>query len=137
MSSARQIAANRRNAQRSSGPRTAAGKKKVGDNALRHGLAAAASRDPNIDTQINRLAKAIAKEARDATQREQASVIAESEIMLLRVRAARINIFEQVLSGMGAEGVIGRSQLKQMNRLERYERRALSRRQRAIGTYKV
>ncbi len=134
MSSARQIAANRRNAQRSSGPRTAAGKKKVGGNALRHGLAAAASRDPNIDSQIKRLAKAIAKEARDATQREQASVIAESEITLLRVRAARINIFEQVLSGIGTEGVIGRSQLEQLNRLERYERRALSRRQRAIRT---
>jgi hypothetical protein len=134
MSSARQIAANRRNAQRSSGPRTAAGKQKVGDNALRHGLAAAASRDPNIDAQIKRLAKAIAKEAQDATQREQASVIAESEIMLLRVRAARINIFEQILSGIGTEGVIGRSQLEQLNRLERYERRALSRRQRAIDT---
>jgi hypothetical protein len=132
MSSARQIAANRRNAQRSSGPRTAAGKKKVGDNALRHGLAAAALRDPEIDSQIERLAKALVREARDATPREQALVIAESEITLLRVRAARINIFEQVLSGMGAEGVIGQSQLEQLERLERYERRALSRRQRAI-----
>jgi hypothetical protein len=134
MSSDRQIAANRRNAQRSSGPRTAAGKKKVGGNALRHGLAAAVLRDPNIEAQIKRLAEALVREARDATQREQALVIAESEITLLRVRAARIDIFEQVLSGIGTEGVIGKSQLEQLNGLERYERRALSRRQRAIRT---
>jgi hypothetical protein len=132
MSSARQIAANKRNAQRSSGPRTAVGKKKVGGNALRHGLAAAALRDPDIEAQIKRLTEALAREAGDATQREQALVIAESEITLLRVRAARINLFEQVLSGIGTEGVIGKSQLEQLNRLERYERRALSRRQRAI-----
>jgi hypothetical protein len=132
MSSARQIAANRRNAQRSSGPRTAAGKKKVGGNALRHGLAAAGLRDPDIDAQIKRLAKVLTREAPDAAQREQAFVIAESEITLLRVRAARTKIFEQVLSGTGPEGVIGQTQLEQLKRLERYERRAFSRRQGAM-----
>jgi hypothetical protein len=132
MSSARQIAANRRNAKRSCGPRTAAGKKKVGGNAVRHGLAAATLRDPEIDAQIKRLADALAGEAPRTTRREQALVIAESEMTLLRVRAARTKIFEQVLSGAGGEGVIRKSQLEQLKRLERYERRALSRRQRAI-----
>ena len=39
MSSERQIAANRRNAQRSTGPRTALGKSHSGGNARKHGLA--------------------------------------------------------------------------------------------------
>ena len=41
MTSARQVAANRRNAQRSTGPRTAAGKAAAAGNARRHGLTAA------------------------------------------------------------------------------------------------
>jgi len=45
------------------GVSSAAGKKKVGRNALRHGLAAATLRDPDIDAQIKRLAKALVREA--------------------------------------------------------------------------
>jgi hypothetical protein len=40
MASERQIAANRRNAQKSSGPRSVAGKTRASRNAYRHGLAA-------------------------------------------------------------------------------------------------
>jgi hypothetical protein len=42
MASARQIAANRRNAQRSTGPRTLAGKQRSSHNAVKHGLTAEA-----------------------------------------------------------------------------------------------
>ena len=38
MTSERQIAANRRNAQHSTGPRTTAGKSAVAQNAIRHGM---------------------------------------------------------------------------------------------------
>jgi hypothetical protein len=65
---------------------------------------------------------------------------------LLRVRAVRTSIFEQMLLAMGAAGqepseqllgslhagVIGGSHFEQLRRLERYERRAFSRRQGAI-----
>ena len=40
MASDKQIAANRRNAQKSTGPKTLAGKRKCRRNALRHGLTA-------------------------------------------------------------------------------------------------
>ncbi len=44
MATQKQIEANRRNAQRSTGPRTEEGKRRVSDNAIRHGLAASPSR---------------------------------------------------------------------------------------------
>ena len=141
------IAANRRNAQRSSGPRSVAGKLNVGRNALRHGLSAATPRDPGIAAEVDRLATAIGGENADAAQSEQALIIAESELTLLRVRAVRTSIFEQMLVATGAAntqepsaqllgrrhaGVIGRPPLEQLRRLERYERRAFSKRQGAI-----
>src|SRR5262245_29782723 len=147
MTSESKVAANWRNSLRSSGPRTVAGKLTVSRNALRHGLAAATPRDPGIAAEVDRLATAIGGENADAAQREQARIIAESERTLLRVRAVRTSIFEQMLVATGAAdtqepseqllgrrhaGVIGRPALEQLRRLERYERRAFSRRQTAI-----
>jgi hypothetical protein len=145
MTSESKIAANRRNSRRSSGPRSAAGKLTVSRNALRHGLAAVTLRDSGIAAEVDRLATAIGGEDADAGQREQALIIAESELTLLRMRAVRTNILEQMLATYTEEGgsrgdqpngllpdVIGRSHLEQLRRLERYERRAFSRRQTAI-----
>ena len=91
------------------------------------------------------MATAIAGENADAVQREQALIIAESELSLLRVRAVRTNILEQMRATAAEEGgsrgdqanavlpgVIGGAYLDQLRRLERYERRAFSRRQGAI-----
>jgi hypothetical protein len=91
------------------------------------------------------LATAIGGENADAVQREQALIIAESEITLLRVRAVRTSIFEQMLLATDAAGpqepieqLLGRlhagviGHFDQLRRLERYERRAFSRRQGAI-----
>ena len=141
MASDRKSAANRRNSRRSSGPRTVAGKLKVSRNALRHGLAAATLRDSGIAAEVDRLATAIGGENADAAQREQALIIAENEITLLRVRTVRTKIFEQLLAATGAElgrggaGGIGSSHFEQLRRLERYERRAFSRRQSAIRIF--
>jgi hypothetical protein len=147
MASDRKIVANRRNSLRSSGPRTVAGKLTVSRNALWHGLAAATLRDSGIAAEVDRLATAIGSENADAVQRERALIIAESELTLLRVRAVRTSIFEQMLVATGAAdiqepseqllgrlhtGVIGSSHFEQLRRLERYERRAFSRRQSAI-----
>ena len=130
MTSATKIAANRRNSRRSSGPRTAYGKLRVSRNALRHGLAAATLRNPEIAVDVDRLATAIASEQGDPAQREQALIIAESELSLLRVRAVRTNILEQMLATKGSSrgdranavlpGVIGGAYLDQLRRLERY-----------------
>ena len=102
MTSETKIAANRRNSRQSSGPRTADGKLRVSRNALRHGLAAAPLRNPEIAADVDRLATVIASEQGDPAQREQALIIAESELSLLRVRAVRTNILEQMLATEGS-----------------------------------
>jgi hypothetical protein len=55
MATARQIAANRRNAQRSTGPRTAAGKSTSSRNALRHGLSRPQEMNAVTEAEINQL----------------------------------------------------------------------------------
>jgi hypothetical protein len=59
------------------------GKLRVSRNALRHGLAAATLVIRGSRSQADRLATAIAGEHADAAQREQALIIAESELTLL------------------------------------------------------
>src|SRR5262245_45423345 len=66
-------------------------------NALRHGLRAIVLRSPAISTEIDRLATAICGKDADPADREQALIIAESELVLLRVRAARVHVIEQMV----------------------------------------
>ena len=63
MSSERQIAANRENSKKSTGPRSRRGKWRASRNAARHRLAAVNFGDRRIcDDQVQRLAKAICKD---------------------------------------------------------------------------
>ena len=93
MTSERQIAANRENAGRSTGPKTRRGKSRASRNAVRHGLAGAnfsASTD-----RVEHLAKALCRGKPDPFLYEQAVIIAESHILLARIRAARIAAVER------------------------------------------
>src|SRR5262245_33762423 len=147
MPSDRKIAANRQNSQRSTGPRTALAKKRIRRNALRHGLAATIVNAPGIPAETNRLAQAICGSDTGPAQREQAQIIAECELLLLRVRAARLKIFEEISSRAPVPRsdeppVLSHQQdatscLERLMRLERYERRVLSRRQYAIRAFSV
>ena len=146
MTSERKIAANQRNARRSSGPRTVQGKLRVSRNALRHGLASVTTRAQVIAGELDRLTTAIAGENADAAQREQALIIAESELILMRARAARVDVIEQMAPITATQKPDGPrstpvspheagndlSCLKQLMTLDGYERRALSRRKRAL-----
>jgi hypothetical protein len=138
------IAANRRNAQRSTGPRTASAKMRVRRNAVRHGLAALIIKDRLIPAEVDQLATAIFSTDAVAVNREQALVIAECEVALRRVRAARVQLLEQMILLSQKRGPeVSRpipkqgmhnypSCLKQLLRLDRYEGRALARRKRAM-----
>src|SRR6266508_2358582 len=95
MSSTRQISANQQNARKSTGPRTRRGKVRASHNAVRHGLAAVNFGDSGVSDQVQRLAKAICKDESDPFRYEQAVIIAESQILLTRVRAARIAAIER------------------------------------------
>jgi hypothetical protein len=147
MPSDRKIAANRQNSQRSTGPRTALAKKRTRHNALRHGLAAAILNAPGLRTETTRLAQAICGSHTGPAQREQAEIIAQCELLLLRVRAARVKTFEEISSKTPVQRsdeppVLSHQQdatscFDQLMRLERYERRLLSRRNYAIRAFSV
>jgi len=124
MSSERRRRANRRNARKCTGPRTAGGKARSARNALRHGLARPAGLDPQLVQAIGRLAHAIAGEGASPDRRERAGRIAAAHVDVMRVRQAKRDLYSQSLSC--DEFSI------QVEKLDRYERRALSRRKLAM-----
>jgi hypothetical protein len=96
MTSARKIAANRINAQRSCGPRSTVGKGRVSSNAFRHGLAALKHFDAMRPRDIDLMARALCGDDIDPLLFEQAHVIAESDLLLHCVRAERIAVIERL-----------------------------------------
>src|SRR5262249_13061805 len=91
MTSERKIQANRRNAQRSTGPRSRKGKRRVSKNALRHGLATRILDDPEKSPQVEQLVRALAPEGRP-DRLQLARIVAEAELEVIRVRTARRNL---------------------------------------------
>jgi hypothetical protein len=129
MASDRQIAANRRNAKESTGPRSEAARGRLRLNALRHGLAVAIGTDPALQGDVAKLAKMLSRGEQQVS--ESAREAAEAELDLLRIRKLRASQFETYFAN-GATP----DRLVELNdnlaKLERYERRAFSRRKRAI-----
>jgi hypothetical protein len=134
MTSDRKIESNRKNAQKSTGPRSEAGQRRSRRNALHHGLAIAIGSDPSFSEDIKRLASALAQGRSGLNIREIALQVAEAEIDLLRIRKLRASRFNSIL-GNPEPKLDDHSQLdEELAKLERYERRAFSRRKRALRT---
>jgi hypothetical protein len=136
MATDRQIAANRRNGSLGRGPKTSAGKARSSRNALKHGLSIPVSRDKTLRRKIAVLARILAQ-SEAGNVFGQARAAAEAEFELARARA----VIEAVLTRAGntAEWNGGPEQgtalinvLPKLQRLERYERRAFSKRKRAL-----
>jgi hypothetical protein len=94
VTSKRQLAANRANSAKSTGPRTKAGKSAAKLNARLHGLATAVQSEPGADAEIERMARAIADEAERPDLIEHARRIAEAELDLRRIRRARVTLMK-------------------------------------------
>jgi hypothetical protein len=94
MTSQRRLNANRANARASTGPKTKAGKARVGRNALRHGLATSVLSDVTWAPEVEPLALRIAGDQRRPELLHYARVIAEAQIELVRLRAHRRRIIE-------------------------------------------
>jgi hypothetical protein len=129
MASKRQIAANRKNATKSTGPRSKPGRDASRRNARRHGLAIAIETDPAFQDDIEKLAQALSlsqnvgEHARDA---------ARAELDLMRIRKIRTSLFEML--SLANSGSLAKLNDK-LAKLERYERRAFSRRNRALREF--
>ena len=155
MSSARKIAANRTNGRKSRGPRTLAGKARASRNAYQHGLTGLSGQNPAVAEQIVQIANAICNNDSNPLLFEQALLIAENEILLRHVSAERIVVIEtprdtaarSFAKNVEPEKIEAmppqirdefdalREAMPNLARLHRYERRAWSRRKRAVREF--
>jgi len=129
MTTSRQQIANRNNARSSTGPKTLAGRIRAKRNARRHGLAARNRFAGALANDAQALARQIAGSDASSAVLTAAGRIAEAQIDVVQVRAARRQL---IAPGLNDEGTFVWSDLaRQLRALDRYERRALSRRKRA------
>ena len=166
---ARRVFANRLNARRSTGPRTAAGKAAVARNARRHGLSLPMGHEQGVARDVDALARRIvgsiaglahvpakwtpvrrqehapneesgARSDSEGTERAPeaesrlhalACRIAEAQLDLARVRRARA----PVRARLETDPAAARELLRQLLRIDRYERSALARRKFALRAF--
>ena len=88
MATEKQIAANRANALRSTGPKTAAGKSKASRNSYRHGLSGPMPLDP-ASAKIDSIVRGLVGETAGEDQLTLASDLAHAQLELLRIRSIR------------------------------------------------
>lgn len=98
MASARQIAANRANAGKSTGPRSKAGKRRTRRNAYRHGFTATTTARAADPKQIARLARAFAGAGADLLRREAAGAAAQAVFDLAQIRRAKVALIARMLT---------------------------------------
>ena len=149
MTTSARVIANRRNAKRSTGPRSLAGKQHVAKNALRHGLAIPVAALPEYDERVTRLTRLLTGGEAGQHRLELARRVAEAQVDLLRIRTAKQSILQAEINDPnlmnaevqrslrkyqpmknqtdGVEGII-RDLPRELACLERYERRVISRR---------
>jgi histone H3/H4 len=95
MASERQIAANRRNARKGTGPRSGAGRKRASRNAYRHGLTLSIASTKEYAKQLETLVRKIAGDTKDAVKLERARTIAQADLELARVRRVKVALIER------------------------------------------
>jgi len=126
MATERQIAANRTNALRSTGPKTQAGRSKSSRNAYRHGLSLGLAPDASLNDKVDEIARTLVPEGAEAGKLKSAQGFVQAQLRLLRIRELRKDQVNTVNLASGDFSVLGR-----LLALDRYERYALTRRSRA------
>ena len=127
MSSERKRKSNRANAKVSTGPKTALGKLHAVKNAYRHGLSISIFADPTRSAEVEELAVEIAGDDANFELTERARRVAEAQIDLVRIRTVRHSLLSKDFNDPEYS--------HQLIAVDRYERRARSRRKFAIRDF--
>jgi hypothetical protein len=128
MATEKQITANRANAKKSTGPRTAGGKLKSSRNAFRHGLSGPLLSDPKTSARVDWIAGEVAGEQASNHQKAAARGFARAQVELLRIRSIRSQQLAKLDLNDDTGSLLG---LKRLASLDRYERYALTKRRRS------
>src|SRR5215831_12731221 len=96
MASERQIAANRLNARKSTGPRSRAGKRRASRNSYRHGFSYGVAATTEFAKHVEALAQKIAGRGADAGTLEIARSIARAELDLVQIRRAKVALIARM-----------------------------------------
>jgi hypothetical protein len=96
MATERQITANRRNARRSTGPRSRAGRKRASRNSYRHGLSSGVATSAEFAKHVESLARKIAGCGADAVSLEVARAVARAEFELAQIRRVRVALIARM-----------------------------------------
>jgi hypothetical protein len=126
MATEKQIAANRANAQKSTGPKTAAGKLKSSGNSRRHGLSISLAFDPAMTERADSIARMLIGYQADEGNYAAAAMLARAQLELLRIRGVRAQLLATIDLASGDT-----KSLRRLAALDRYERLAHTKRRRA------
>lgn len=138
MTSEPRISANRQNAAKSTGPKTQAGKHRASGNALRHGLTSQASANNDL---ISSIAKALGG---DLAQGAPAREVAQLEDLILRIRKAKAQTYDDALTRVTSraspetpheetDALALIAAAPDLLKFDEYERKAMSRRRKALA----
>ncbi len=142
MATQRQIEANRRNAQKSTGPRSASGKSRSSKNSYKHGLSQRTA-SQEFDCQVDLLARQLAPSSNDPKVQELARVAADADIRLREISQLKLTMMETATAD-GADPMAAQTEdacrlaaaipnrLPDLVKLLRYETREAGRKDRAM-----
>ena len=144
MATERQIAANRANSKKSTGPKSRGGKRRASQNAYRHGLARGGPIDSDWTARVEQQARDIVDSTRGKIDLSHARSIAQAQQEVLRARSISTAVVRNALATNVSSSSPDRSPqdnvragaieltIPLLRVLDRYEHRALARRNKAI-----
>ena len=149
MTTDRRLRANRANARRSTGPTSRSGKARAAQNARRHGLSLDILADPALGQGVEDIAQRIAREAQRPDLIDLARRIAEAHVDVQRIRQFRHERLQGAVTAAhcGHQSAAPRALpahelamsleplTNELKRIDRYTRRALSRRKFAVRDF--
>jgi hypothetical protein len=131
MTSLSKTIANQINAKSSTGPKTQTGLQRSCRNARRHGLSIPVQLDPIRAREIKTLAVELAQDLPEIGSTDLAYSVAETEIDLKRIRKIRLELLSEL---DGSEADVS-NVLEELVQIDRYECRALARRNAAVRRF--